>query len=72
MITYTCVGSVRGSCGIHHESLSAAARCCARDQRACSSLGSGAYSDRHPTRADGRELGELEQEELDAFELAQR
>jgi len=45
---YTCEGNVRPDCGVAHQSIMAAVRCCNRDQRACRrGGGQGAYSDRH-------------------------
>jgi hypothetical protein len=44
--TYTCIGPVRGRCDVQHRTLATAWRCCAKDQRACASLGGGSYSDR--------------------------
>lgn len=41
---YQCRGGVRGRCGVDHRTLSGAARCLARDQRYCRSVGG--YSDR--------------------------
>ena len=43
---WTARGSVRGSCRHQHRTMGTAARCAARDQRDCASLGGGAYSDR--------------------------
>ena len=45
--TYTCVGSVRGSCEHNHTSLRTAMRCLEADQRRCHALPGGtSYSDR--------------------------
>lgn len=44
MVTYTCVGSVRGECGREHRALRAAVQCCRKDHRGCASQGG--YSDR--------------------------
>jgi hypothetical protein len=63
IVTYTCKGPVRGECGHTHRTLVGAARCLHRDQRACTSLGGGAYSDRtivRISRIDGEEISELE------------
>jgi hypothetical protein len=57
-ITYTCTGSVRGSCGIRHRALRAAAACCRDDMRWCQRQGG--YSDRAPLRSDGEPLTEEE------------
>lgn len=43
-MTYTCTGSVRGSCGHQHRSAPAALRCLKADRRACRAQGG--YSDR--------------------------
>jgi len=60
-ITYTCIGSVRGACGVTHRTLDAARRCCARDaggiHRAYpSTYPTRAYSDREPIASDGSEI----------------
>ncbi len=47
---YTCVGSVRGCCGIKHRSLETALKCCDRDQKDCRSARG--YSDRRPVSLD--------------------
>ena len=59
-VTYSAVGSVRGSCGHAHRTVGAAALCRARDQRACRRHGG--YSDRDVERSDSRELTEDEQD----------
>lgn len=41
---YITAGAVRGSCGHHHQTIYAAAKCLAADQRDCAR--SGGYSDR--------------------------
>jgi len=41
---YKCVGSVRGSCGHSHQTIAAADKCIASDQRDCARAGG--YSDR--------------------------
>ncbi len=69
-VTYTCKGSVRGECGHTHRTLVGAARCLHRDQRACTSLGGGAYSDRTIVRTDGEEMSELEMYEIDDIKQA--
>jgi hypothetical protein len=61
MIRYTCIGSVRGCCGVAHRTLEGAAAHCERDQRACASLGGGAYSDRRVQRLDGAPLTDDEE-----------
>lgn len=45
---WTCIGSVRGACGVKHRSEDAARACCARDHAGCRSQGATAYSDREP------------------------
>jgi hypothetical protein len=46
---YTCVGSVRGACGVRHRTLEAASRCCGQDHRDVQrGHGRSAYSDRTP------------------------
>jgi hypothetical protein len=60
--TYTTEGSVRGNCGHAHQSVGAAERCRAKDQRSCA--GQGGYSDRSVVRADGEPLSDWEIEEL--------
>ena len=57
--------AVRGECGHTHRTLVGAARCLRRDQRACTSLGGGAYSDRTIVRTDGGEMSELEMYEIE-------
>lgn len=50
---WTCVGSVRGGCGIAHQSRAAAEGCCSADNAACRSLPGGkSYSDRYPEPAN--------------------
>ena len=51
MTTYTCIGSVRGSCGVRHRTVTGAARCLARDWAGCHEAGG--YSDRCIVRSDG-------------------
>ena len=70
IVTYTCKGPVRGECGHTHRTLVGAARCLHRDQRACTSLGGGAYSDRTIVRTDGGEMSELERYEIEDIEQA--
>lgn len=53
---YTCKGSVRGTCGHQHRTLRGAAECLLRDEKRCSRLGGGAYSDRDVVRQDGQPL----------------
>lgn len=66
MTTYTCVGSVRGSCGHDHKTIAAAVRCNDRDQKGCASQGG--YSDRSIVAVgdDGysRRLTEAEVDEM--------
>lgn len=50
MEKWTCRGSVRGECGIAHQTREAAERCIAADHRAC--VSQGGYSDRVPVRLD--------------------
>lgn len=63
MILYTCKGNVRGSCRIKHRTLRAAIACCRRDQRGCEKVGG--YSDREPTRVDGKFLDWSQIREID-------
>ena len=51
MTTYTNIGSVRGSCGHTHRTVSGAIRCLDRDQSGCA--GQGGYSDRVIKDSDG-------------------
>jgi hypothetical protein len=51
MTTYTTQGSVRGSCGHSHRTVSSALRCLQRDQHACVLVGG--YSDRAVISSDG-------------------
>lgn len=47
--TWTCIGPVRGTCGVKHRTEAAAVRCCDADQRDCRALPGGrSYSDRRP------------------------
>lgn len=64
---YICSGSVRGDCGHNHLTVASAAKCLAKDQRGCRSLGGGAYSDRRIIHANGDGLTEAE---LDLWEIA--
>ena len=58
---YTCCGSVRGYCGVHHRSIEAAGRCCAQDARDVRrGHGGGAYSDRAPVAVEGGVEGGVE------------
>lgn len=50
--TYTTKGSVRGSCGHTHRTISGALRCLERDRSGCKSQGG--YSDRSVYDSDGR------------------
>jgi hypothetical protein len=61
--TYTTRGSVRGSCGHQHRSITAAVRCARRDHAGC--VSQGGYSDRDVFRADGEDLTEHEMREID-------
>lgn len=49
--TYSCIGSVRGSCKHNHRTLGGAAQCLERDQNGCHSQGG--YSDRRIVASDG-------------------
>lgn len=54
---YTCIGSVRGSCGINHRSFETAKQCCQRDHDSVrrvypSAFPTRAYSDRHVVALD--------------------
>lgn len=53
-MTYTCTGSVRGSCGHAHRTESGALRCLEADRRACRAMGG--YSDRVIVASDGETL----------------
>lgn len=66
MTTYTTKGSVRGSCGHNHRTISAACKCAAEDMAACQKQGG--YSDRSVCRTDGEELDEGEIAELIAMQ----
>jgi len=44
---YTCIGKVRGACGVNHRSIRMAAACTAKDHAACLSAGA-THSDRRP------------------------
>lgn len=72
MTTYTTRGSVRGCCGHHHRSVSAAVRCIAADQSGCRSQGG--YSDRVVIAVDSdgteRDSTELTVAEHDEWEHA--
>lgn len=61
---YKAHGSVRGSCGHNHRSITTANACAERDASRCESLGGGAYSDRRVVRCDGRSLDDDERAEL--------
>jgi hypothetical protein len=64
-VTYTTIGSVRGSCGHAHRTLTAAQACADADQRAVRrGHGASAYSDRTVRRSDGSPLSEREHERL--------
>ena len=69
---YRCEGDVRGSCGVRHRTLEAAARCCARDQRACRGATSSGYSDRLPCKYVGGGQVELTDEECDVVRYMMR
>lgn len=56
LLTYSAIGSVRGSCGHKHRSLEAAVACLCRDQRRMTALPGRCYSDREIERSDGRRL----------------
>lgn len=55
-VRYTCIGDVRGACGVAHESALAAVACCERDARAVQAgHGAASCSDRRPlVTVDGR------------------
>jgi hypothetical protein len=64
---YTTRGSVRGSCGHHHQSVATAQACLDRDEADCAGAGTGCYSDRRIVAVDDdgeRDLDETEIEEL--------
>jgi len=60
---YTCVGSIRGDCGVLHRTLSGAVACLWRDRQGCASQGG--YSDRSIRHADGTPLDD---DEIEAVE----
>lgn len=62
-ITFTCRGSVRGSCGHKHLTIGTAAKCLRRDVDAC--LARGGYSDRRVVSSVGS-LGEHDSDYVDA------
>ena len=50
---WTCIGSVRGSCGIAHRTREASQAHCRQDNRDCKvGCGQNAYSDRYPHPLD--------------------
>lgn len=59
--TYTCIGPVRGRCGIRHRTLKACVACQRKDQRACKSRGG--YSDRATAAYEDGERRELTENE---------
>ena len=63
-MTYTCSGSVRGSCGHKHRTVGAAERCRQRDADGCRSQGG--YTDRSVCRTDGEPLDEMERADAEA------
>ena len=67
-VTYTTIGSVRGSCGHAHRTIAAAKACADADQRACHRHGG--YSDRDVRRSDGSRLSEREHERLEDLQGA--
>lgn len=69
-ITYSAVGSVRGSCPHDHRTPLAAFKCAQRDNRSVKrGNGSSSYSDRTVVRSDGQPLTEREQDAIEAFVL---
>ena len=69
-VTYSAVGSVRGSCGHAHRTAAAAQRCADRDHRGVrAGHGRSAYSDRTVARSDGRPLTEREADECEAVRI---
>jgi hypothetical protein len=66
---YEAKGAVRGGCGHRHRSIDGALRCAERDQRSCSKLGGGAYSDRTVCREDGQPLDDDEMHSLEVLRL---
>ncbi len=62
---YICIGSVRGSCGHKHRTLSGAAACLRRDRVGCKKQGG--YSDRHVKRSSGADLFEAEHHEVEGL-----
>jgi hypothetical protein len=67
-VTYTTIGSVRGSCGHAHRTIATAKACADADQRACSRHGG--YSDRSICHSDGSRLSEREYERLEDLQGA--
>jgi len=63
--SYTCVGDVRGPCGVRHRSVRTAAACSARDHAGCEQQGG--YSDRRLHLATGGFATVDEQREYDAY-----
>lgn len=62
IVSYRCTGSVRGSCGHTHRTLSGAQSCLSRDVSGCHSQGG--YSDRRiDVYYDGDRVGYLEGDE---------
>jgi hypothetical protein len=57
MTTYwTCIGEVRGECGVKHRTEQAAQKCCDRDNRDCKrGHGPRSYSDRYPEKNESDE-----------------
>ena len=66
MTTYTTVGSVRGWCGHHHQTIAEAVRCLHADARICARQGG--YSDRRVERTDGAEMTDAELQEWEEAE----
>lgn len=64
-VTYTTIGSVRGSCGHNHRTLATAQACADRDNRAVKrGNGASSYSDRSVCHSDGSRLSMDEMEAL--------
>lgn len=67
MTHYTCIGDIRGECGIKHRTMRAAYECCRRDESGCGSQGG--YSDRaiYEAREDGIRVVSYEEKELEGL-----
>lgn len=68
---YIIKGSVRGTLS-SHRTISGAFRSMRKDQKACASLGGGAYSDVEIERADGEEMSDEEMGEIETLQDQER